>query len=198
MGGRGWSRGVYSSRFPARLLLLLCDVRQIGTVPSCYGSASVQCGGTKAIASVQAELNDAGAEGPGASIEVSVTCSNLPGSAARQGEDLSAALSSDANRMFANPIPSLLQSLMVSDRHAWRLLVDVMLVEYDGSLLDVISIAVWAALSDTKLPTVCWWWRTACRGLTFGASSPPSPTPTEVWGWSCRWRGKRRARACSI
>ncbi|EKX33768.1 hypothetical protein GUITHDRAFT_155941 [Guillardia theta CCMP2712] len=127
---------------------------KVGTVPSCYGSASVHCGGTKAIASVQAELSDTGAEGSGASVEVSVTCSNMPSSAGRQAEDMSAALTADANRIFARPIPTLIKSLMVSDRHAWKLFVDVMLVEYDGCLLDVVSIAVWAALSDTKLPTL--------------------------------------------
>ena len=41
---------------------------------------------------------------------------------------------------------------MLSGRHCWTLYVDILILECGGNLFDAVSIAVKAALSNTRIP----------------------------------------------
>lgn len=91
-------------------------------------------------------------------IEVSVKCSATSSTSfqGRAGEDLSLELSFALNRMFSVGMKAkVYESLCVKEGHqCWNLFVDAVVIDFDGSLLDAISLAAYAALADTVLPKV--------------------------------------------
>ncbi|RVE67036.1 hypothetical protein OJAV_G00113430 [Oryzias javanicus] len=64
-------------------------------------------------------------------------------------------LSNTLYRVFNNKSSVDLQSLCISaGEHCWVLYVDVLLLQCDGNLYDAISVAIKAALFNTKIPRV--------------------------------------------
>lgn len=87
-------------------------------------------------------------------VEVSVDCSSalFLGCHNRREtrEEINAELTDGMQRLLADfPLQSL--SIMPA-RFAWRIFIDVQVFQNDGSLLDAVSFAAWAALQRTKLP----------------------------------------------
>ncbi|GAB5567982.1 exosome complex component RRP42 isoform X1 [Prionailurus iriomotensis] len=73
----------------------------------------------------------------------------------RGGDDLGTEIANTLYRIFNNKSSVDLKSLCISPReHCWILYVDVLLLECGGNLFDTISIAVKAALFNTRIPRV--------------------------------------------
>lgn len=131
---------------------------EMGVIPGAFGSAQAQCGGTKVIAAVKAELVSPNTTTPGGRIEVSVSCTLTasPLFEGQRGEEVAAELTFAMNRMMEGGLSAATRKkLSVSPHHCWLLLVDAVVLDYDGATLDAVSSAVYAALADTRLPNVC-------------------------------------------
>ena len=62
-------------------------------------------------------------------------------------------LSFAMNRLLLGGLtPATRALLQVSPHHCWLLMVDAVVLDFDGGLLDAVSSAVYAALADTFLP----------------------------------------------
>ncbi|KAF6099257.1 exosome component 7 [Phyllostomus discolor] len=73
----------------------------------------------------------------------------------RGGDDLGTEIANTLYRIFHNKSSVDLEALCISPReHCWVLYVDVLLLECGGNLFDAISIAVKAALFNTRIPRV--------------------------------------------
>lgn len=131
----------------------------VGVIPGAFGSAQAQCGGTKVVAAVKAELvsPDSAAGGGAGRIEVSVSCTLTasPLFEGQRGEEVAAELTFAMNRMLEGGLSAeTRKALSISPQHCWLLLVDAVVLDYDGAMLDVVSSAIYAALVDTRLPKV--------------------------------------------
>mmetsp|Transcript_21671 Transcript_21671/g.31742 ORF Transcript_21671/g.31742 Transcript_21671/m.31742 type:complete len:302 (-) Transcript_21671:184-1089(-) len=130
---------------------------EMGVIPGAFGSAQAQCGGTKVVAAVKAELVSPNST-PGGRIEVSVSCTLTasPLFEGQRGEEVAAELTFAMNRMMEGGLSAATRKkLSVSPHHCWLLFVDAVVLDYDGATLDAVSSAVYAALADTRLPNVC-------------------------------------------
>ncbi|NXV79072.1 EXOS7 protein, partial [Atlantisia rogersi] len=73
----------------------------------------------------------------------------------RGGEELGSELANTLYRVFSSDKSIDLKSLCINPReNCWILYVDVLLLECDGNLFDAISLAVKAALFNTRVPKV--------------------------------------------
>lgn len=137
---------------------------ETGVLPQAYGSAKVSIGkgiiggsgGTDVLVSIKAEVMVPTPQRPEeGGVEVSVECaaSNFVGCRNRRDlrEEVNAELTSTIYSLLSNTIP--LRTLCVMPaRFAWRLFVDVMVLQNEGNIADAVSFAVWAALQTTRLP----------------------------------------------
>uniref|UniRef100_A0A3B3VRJ0 Ribosomal RNA-processing protein 42 n=1 Tax=Poecilia latipinna TaxID=48699 RepID=A0A3B3VRJ0_9TELE len=90
-------------------------------------------------------------------LEFFVDCSAnaTPEFEGRGGEELGTELSNTLYKVFNNQHSLDLKSLCISPgEHCWVLYVDVLLLQCDGNLYDAISVAIKAALFNTKIPRV--------------------------------------------
>ena len=87
-------------------------------------------------------------------VEVSVECaaSLFSGTQSRR-DDVNSHLSDAVTRLLQDSLP--LSSLCVMPgRFAWQLHIDAIVLSNDGNMLDAVSCAVWAALRNTRLPSL--------------------------------------------
>ena len=88
-------------------------------------------------------------------IEVSVDCAAALFSGCRGRRDqrdmVNTELTGAIRRLLEKSLPLASLCIMTS-RFAWRLFVDVLVVQNDGCILDASSFAVWAALHNSSLP----------------------------------------------
>lgn len=130
---------------------------EMGVIPGAFGSAQAQCGGTKVMAAVKAELVSPLSTTAGGRIEVSVSCTQTasPLFEGQRGEEIAAELTFAMNRMLEGGLSAATRkALSISPQHCWLLLVDAVVLDYDGAMLDVVSSAVYASLADTELPNI--------------------------------------------
>ena len=143
---------------------------QLGVIPNATGSARIRLGGTDIIVAVKAEIGIPQAERPDAGIlKFHVECSPVasPAFRGRGGEELGSEISRALERsMYIPPGPSSgngassttpldLNALkIVSGKTCWVLYIDALILDLDGSALDATSIAIKAALADTRIPKV--------------------------------------------
>eukprot|EP00802_Teleaulax_amphioxeia_P017211 Tamp_17359.p1 GENE.Tamp_17359~~Tamp_17359.p1 ORF type:complete len:296 (+),score=76.92 Tamp_17359:58-888(+) len=130
---------------------------ELGVIPGAFGSAQAQCGGTKVVAAVKAEIVSPTAAQPGGRIEASVSCTLTasPLFEGQRGEEVAAELTMAMNRMLEGSLPEATRkALSISPEHCWLLLVDAVVLNHDGAVLDAVSCAAYAALADLKLPNV--------------------------------------------
>lgn len=122
------------------------------------GSAKVTLGHTAVLVGVKAELGKPRPAAPDEGyLEFFVDCSAnaTPRFEGRGGEELGMELTNTLYRVFNNKLSLDLRSLCISPgEHCWLLYIDVLLLQCDGNLYDAISIAIKAALFNTKLPKV--------------------------------------------
>ncbi|XP_005999056.1 exosome complex component RRP42 [Latimeria chalumnae] len=127
-------------------------------VSNTSGSARVKLGHTDILVGVKAEMGIPKLERPGEGyLEFFVDCSAnaTPEFEGRGGEELGTEIANTFYRVFDNGSSIDLKSLCISPReHCWILYVDVLLLECGGNLFDAISIAIKAALFNTRIPIV--------------------------------------------
>uniref|UniRef100_S4RYT0 Exosome component 7 n=1 Tax=Petromyzon marinus TaxID=7757 RepID=S4RYT0_PETMA len=130
-------------------------------VSNTSGSARLRLGQTDVLVGVKAELGSPRLDCPDEGyLEFFVDCTTSSANATpefegRGGEDLSLEISSALQRSFAHAGCLDLRSLCILPRQqCWVLYVDVLLLEYGGNVFDAASIAVKAALFNTRIPTV--------------------------------------------
>jgi exosome complex component RRP42 len=137
---------------------------QLGVVPNADGSAVLQRGKTRVVVGVKAEFASAtSAEARRRFFDGTVTCSSTasPMLEGRAGEAVSAELTGALNRMLCDRLgvqpPGAAPSGAPPAADAapqWVLCADSVVLEADGALLDAASLALRAALADTRVPEV--------------------------------------------
>eukprot|EP00245_Coleochaete_scutata_P004465 TRINITY_DN17108_c1_g1_i1.p1 TRINITY_DN17108_c1_g1~~TRINITY_DN17108_c1_g1_i1.p1 ORF type:complete len:288 (-),score=43.58 TRINITY_DN17108_c1_g1_i1:57-920(-) len=136
---------------------------ETGVITQASGSARLWLGATDVIVAVKAELGSPPPGRPGQGrLEIAVECSPTasPQFEGRGGEELSSELGGAIQRSLAGGASGAgagidLGSLsIIEGRTCWVLFIDALVLNSDGNLLDAISIAVKAALADTRLPKV--------------------------------------------
>ncbi|KAM6169365.1 exosome complex component RRP42 [Rhynchocyon petersi] len=127
-------------------------------VSNTSGSARVKLGHTDILVGVKAEMGTPKLERPNEGhLEFFVDCSAnaTPEFEGRGGDELGTEIANTLYRIFNNKSSVDLKSLCISPQeHCWILYVDVLLLECGGNLFDAISIAVKAALFNTRIPKV--------------------------------------------
>ncbi|XP_068261001.1 exosome complex component RRP42 isoform X1 [Nyctibius grandis] len=127
-------------------------------VSNTSGSARVKLGHTDILVGVKAEMGTPKLEKPDEGyLEFFVDCSAnaTPEFEGRGGEELGTEIANTLYRVFSSESSVDLKSLCINPReHCWVLYVDVLLLECGGNLFDAISIAVKAALFNTRIPKV--------------------------------------------
>ncbi|CAI5465060.1 unnamed protein product [Closterium sp. Yama58-4] len=134
-----------------------------GVIPQATGSARLRLGATHILACVKAEIGSPAAGRPwGGRIELSVDCSPTatPAFRGRGGEELSQELTRVLERSFlggadgSGAAVELGQLMLVERKSCWVLYLDALVLNMDGNLVDALSIAFKAALSNSVLPKV--------------------------------------------
>lgn len=138
------------------------DIREIKTetsiLPGCNGSAKVESKNCSLTVGVKVEVSNPTIEEPNCGLfEINVNCSANanPKFEGRGGEDTGQDLAFILNNSILPTID--LTNLCISVGHkVWAIYVDVLVLECScvGQLLDMSSIAIKAALCDTKIPKV--------------------------------------------
>ncbi|KAK1173459.1 exosome complex component RRP42-like [Huso huso] len=127
-------------------------------VSNTSGSARVKLGHTDILVGVKAEMSRPKLEKPNEGcLEFFVDCSAnaTPEFEGRGGEDLGTEIANTLYRVFDNGHNIDLKSLCICPmEHCWTLYVDVLLLQCDGNLFDAISVAIKAALFNTRIPKV--------------------------------------------
>ncbi|XP_075683190.1 exosome complex component RRP42 [Rhinoderma darwinii] len=127
-------------------------------VSNTTGSARVKIGHTDVLVGVKAEMGTPKLERPKKGyLEFFVDCSAnaTPEFEGRGGEELGTEIANMLYKIFDNKSSIDLKSLCIlPSEHCWVLYVDVLLLECGGNLFDTISIAVKAALFNTRIPKV--------------------------------------------
>uniref|UniRef100_A0A8C2H4X7 Exosome component 7 n=1 Tax=Cyprinus carpio TaxID=7962 RepID=A0A8C2H4X7_CYPCA len=122
------------------------------------GSAKISLGHTDVLVGVKAEIGKPKAMVPDEGyLEFFVDCSAnaTPEFEGRGGEELGVELSNTLYKVFNNRQSVDLRSLCICPgENCWVLYVDVLLLQCDGNLFDAISIAIKAALFNTRIPKV--------------------------------------------
>ncbi|XP_048808096.1 exosome complex component RRP42 isoform X2 [Lagopus muta] len=135
-----------------------CAEVETDVVSNTSGSARVKLGHTDILVGVKAEMGTPKLEKPDEGyLEFFVDCSAnaTPEFEGRGGEELGTEIASTLYRIFSSEGSVDLKSLCINPReHCWVLYVDVLLLECGGNLFDAISIAVKAALFNTRIPKV--------------------------------------------
>ncbi|KAK2153056.1 hypothetical protein LSH36_309g01034 [Paralvinella palmiformis] len=127
-------------------------------VSNSSGSSRVRLANTDILVGVKAELGEPAADKPSEGrIEFFVDCSAnaAPEFEGRGGEDLALAISNTLAQSYDNVSSLDKRKLCVIPGHqCWVLYVDILLLECGGNLFDAASVAVKAALFNTKIPNL--------------------------------------------
>ncbi|KAL5022275.1 hypothetical protein ScPMuIL_001430 [Solemya velum] len=127
-------------------------------VSNTTGSARVRLANTEILVGVKAEMGNPAPEKPDKGrLEFFVDCSAnaTPQFEGRGGEELATEISNLLSRSYDCPSCFDLSSLCVlPGQQCWILYIDVLLLECGGNLFDASSIAVKAALFNTRIPKV--------------------------------------------
>eukprot|EP00058_Branchiostoma_floridae_P026891 XP_002612382.1 hypothetical protein BRAFLDRAFT_280121 [Branchiostoma floridae] len=127
-------------------------------VSNTSGSARLRLGNTDILVGVKAEMGepDPGRPKEG-KLEFFVDCSAnaSPEFEGRGGEELAIEVSNALQRIFNSKSTLDLTALcIIPEGQCWVLFVDVLVLECGGNLFDAVSLAVKAALFNTRIPTV--------------------------------------------
>uniref|UniRef100_A0A803V3F6 Exosome component 7 n=1 Tax=Ficedula albicollis TaxID=59894 RepID=A0A803V3F6_FICAL len=134
-----------------------CAEVETDVVSNTSGSARVKLGETDILVGIKAEMGTPKLEKPDEGyLEFFVDCSsNSPELEGRGGEELGTDIANTLYRVFSCENSVDLKSLCINAKeHCWVLYVDVLLLECGGNIFDAISIAVKAALFNTRIPKV--------------------------------------------
>ncbi|KAK6113521.1 3' exoribonuclease family domain 1 protein [Brugia pahangi] len=130
---------------------------QTGVLATTNGSARVQIGSTDLLIGVKAELISVDTTVYRNRLNFFVDCSAnaTPLFAGRGGEEFADELSAALDAAYDNNyvLPDL-KKLILSPMHAWKLFVDIVLLQCDGNVIDAAGLGVKAALKDTEISKV--------------------------------------------
>ncbi|TRY87370.1 hypothetical protein DNTS_003943 [Danionella cerebrum] len=122
------------------------------------GSAKISLGHTDVLVGIKAEIGKPKPTVPDEGyLEFFVDCSAnaTPEFEGRGGEELGMEISNTLYKVFNNRHSLDLRSLSICPgENCWVLYVDVLLLQCDGNLFDAITIAIKAALFNTRIPNV--------------------------------------------
>ena len=128
---------------------------ETGVVSNTNGSSQVKLAGTNVLIGVKASLGETLPQAPNQGhLEFFVDCSAnaSPIFEGRGGDDLASELSNGLARTFCNGTIDLRSLCVIPGQSCWTLYIDALVLECDGNLFDVLSVAIQAALHDTRLP----------------------------------------------
>uniref|UniRef100_A0A914ZEM3 Ribosomal RNA-processing protein 42 n=1 Tax=Parascaris univalens TaxID=6257 RepID=A0A914ZEM3_PARUN len=140
------------------VLKRVCVPMVEGVLATTNGSARVRLASTDLLIGVKAELTVVeDFEHYRNRINFFVDCSAnaTPLFVGRGGEDLALEVTSALDVAYDNPyvLPDL-KKLILSPMHAWKLYVDIVILECGGNILDAAGIGVKAALQNTEICSV--------------------------------------------
>ncbi|XP_049862902.1 exosome complex component RRP42 [Schistocerca gregaria] len=122
------------------------------------GSARLRLANTDILVGVKTEIDTPFPERPNeGKIEFFVDCSAnaTPAFEGRGGEDLATEISASLARAYMSSQVFNLSPLIITPGvHCWKLYVDILILECGGNLFDAVSLAVKAALHNTRVPKV--------------------------------------------
>jgi len=135
---------------------------ELGVIQQATGSARFRLGGTDVLVAVKAEIGEPGETSPNwgrVNVGVELSACASPEFEGRGAEDLSSELAATLLRSIhpgtaGNGALDFAALCIVPGRQCWVLNVDGLVLNYDGAVLDALSIAMRAALSDTRIPSV--------------------------------------------
>ncbi|CAG9858161.1 unnamed protein product [Phyllotreta striolata] len=127
-------------------------------VSHAFGSARLRLANTDVLVAVKIELDVPFPESPqNGKIEFFVDCSAnaTPEFEGRGGEDLAIAISNTLTTAYSSSLAFDSRKLcLLNGKKCWKLYVDILILECGGNLFDAVSIAVKAALWNTRIPFV--------------------------------------------
>ncbi|KAM8741230.1 exosome complex component RRP43 isoform X1 [Acanthopagrus latus] len=130
----------------------------IGSISTADGSALVKVGNTTVICGIKAELTNPTVEAPGKgyivpNVDLPPLCSSRfrPGPPSEQAQAASQFI---ADVIESSEVIQTEDLCIERGKLCWVLYCDLMCLDYDGNLLDACTIALLAALQNTKLPEV--------------------------------------------
>ncbi|CAK1544559.1 unnamed protein product [Leptosia nina] len=127
-------------------------------VSSASGSARLRLANTDVLVCVKTEIDTPKSDKPGlGSIEFFVDCSAnaTPEFEGRGGEQLANRISNLLQRAYHSSQAFNLKQLCIFEgKQCWKLYVDILILECGGNLCDAVSLAVKAALFNTRIPFV--------------------------------------------
>ncbi|XP_070575089.1 exosome complex exonuclease RRP42-like [Ptychodera flava] len=136
-----------------RIMELQCDV-----VSNTSGSARLKLSNTDILVGIKAEMGTPKPERPDEGyLEFFVDCSAnaAPEFEGRGGDDLATEISNTIQRIYDNKKAVDLKSLCIMPRETcWVIYIDVVILECGGNLFDAVSVAIKAALHNTRIPNV--------------------------------------------
>ncbi|TKR82504.1 hypothetical protein L596_016222 [Steinernema carpocapsae] len=127
----------------------------VGVMPNCYGSAKVCIGDTEILAGVKAELQtveDTSKVADCLQFEIDLSANASVHFEGKRGdefaEELSHALQSAYNNEAALPD---IKKLIITKNHYWIIYIDIVILRYDGNVIDAVSLAAKSALYNTEI-----------------------------------------------
>ncbi|XP_002157039.2 exosome complex component RRP42 [Hydra vulgaris] len=129
---------------------------QTGIISNTSGSAQVKLAGTNVLIGVKAEISEPLPSKPNlGKVEFFVDCSAnaSPIFEGRGGDELAFELSAALQNTFSGAI-DLEKLCIIPGKACWILYIDALVLECGGNLFDALSIAVKAALHNTRIPTL--------------------------------------------
>ncbi|VBB27785.1 unnamed protein product [Acanthocheilonema viteae] len=131
---------------------------QTGVLATTNGSARVRIGSTDLLIGVKAELinvENIALHRNRLNFFVDCSANATPLFAGRGGEEFAGELSAALDAAYDNNyvLPDL-KKLILSPMHAWKLYVDIVLLQCDGNVIDAAALGVKAALKDTEISQV--------------------------------------------
>ncbi|KAM9788711.1 exosome complex component RRP43 [Neosynchiropus ocellatus] len=140
------------------LLEFRTTILNIGSISTADGSALVKVGNTTVICGIKAELSNPTVEGPTKgfmvpNVDLPPLCSSQfrPGP---PGEQAQAASQFMADIIESSEVIQMEDLCIERGKLCWVLYCDLMCLDYDGNLLDACTIALLAALKNTRIPEV--------------------------------------------
>lgn len=127
-------------------------------VSNASGSARLRLANTDILVGVKTEIDTPTSDQPSlGKIEFFVDCSAnaTPEFEGRGGEQLASSISNMMQRAYhSSQAFDLKQLCIVEGKQCWKLYIDILILECGGNLYDAVSLAVKAALFNTRIPFV--------------------------------------------
>eukprot|EP00124_Ichthyophonus_hoferi_P005030 Ihof_evm2s646 gene=Ihof_evmTU2s646 len=130
---------------------------ETGILSHTHGSARLQLSNTDVLVGVKAEMGEPLPDTPDEGrVVISVDCSasGSPAFEGRGGELLSNEIATAIQRMIGGSAIDLKSLNVITGRQCWVLYVDAVVLVNGGNLFDAISLAVNAALYNTRIPKI--------------------------------------------